>query len=86
MGCFMCRVIYAVVLIAGLSGAVLAQNNTDQTSGNKNKEHGIAGRQAPIGHRQPTKKTLPADVWQHEQALPFDNQKFDRALIICKGC
>jgi hypothetical protein len=77
-------VIYAIVVIAGLSGNALAQNNSDQTS--TNKKQGIVGRQAPIGHRQPTLRELPPDVLQREQALPPGNQKFDKTLTICKGC
>jgi hypothetical protein len=79
---FMYRVIYAVVLIAALSGEALAQNKTDQAPSSKN----VAERQAPVGHRQPTKKSLPPNVWQNEQEISSGNQKFDRTLIICRGC
>ena len=40
------------------------------------------GRQAPIGHRQPTARNLPADILQSEQrAVPSNG-----VPKICKGC
>ncbi len=77
-------VVYAVVILVGLSGGALAQNSNDQSPGKK----GTTGWQAPINHRQPTLKTLPPNVVrQEEQAPSASYEKFDnRMLDICKGC
>lgn len=80
-------VVCATAVMLGLSGSALAQNSTDQPPNNANSKQGTVGWQAPIGHRQPTLKTLPPDVLQQEQAAPSGYEKYDkRALEICKGC
>jgi hypothetical protein len=40
---------------------------------------------APVGHRQPRLKDLPADVLQHEQTLKPEN-KLGKDRTICRGC
>ena len=81
-GAFMRLVTYAAVLFVSLSGGALAQNSN---SGGTNT--GITKHEAPIGHRQPTLKTLPPNVLQQEQAPPPGYEKYDkRRLEICKGC
>jgi len=77
---------FAAILIVGLSGGALAQNSVDQPRGNTNTKQGTAGQQAPVGHRQPTLKTLPPDVLQHEQAPPPGYNAFGKTPNICKGC
>lgn len=42
----------------------------------------LTGRQAPIGHRQPTARDLPADVLQSEERATPSNG----VPKICKGC
>jgi hypothetical protein len=44
------------------------------------------GRPAPVGHRQPRAKDLPADVLQRQQTLTPSKKEFDKSLTICKGC
>lgn len=56
-------------MIAGIGG--FCQPNPSYT-----------GRQAPIGHRQPTARDLPADVLQSEERATPSND----VPKICKGC
>jgi hypothetical protein len=42
--------------------------------------------QAPVGHRQPTTKDLPADVLQNEQRATPSDKRGDKRSTICKGC
>ena len=44
------------------------------------------GRPAPVGHRQPRAKDLPADVLQRQQTLTPSKKELDKSLTICKGC
>ena len=44
----------------------------------------FTGRQAPVGHRQPRLKDLPADVLQREQTPK--PEKPDKHQTICRGC
>jgi hypothetical protein len=79
-------IICAVIVMTSLSGTALAQNNASQSPRDMGTATGITGRQAPVGHRQPTAKDLPADVLQNEQrAIPSD-KKEDKKSTICKGC
>jgi hypothetical protein len=59
-------VIYAVIVIASLPGSVLAQSNTNQPPAGTNVKQGITAPEAPVGHRQPKPKDLPANVLQNE--------------------
>ena len=80
-------IICALIVITGLSGSALAQKNTSQPPPPDMSTTQGPARQAPVGHRQPTTKDLPADVLQNEQkATPRDNKKEDKSLTICKGC
>ena len=80
-------VVCATAVMLGLSGSALAQNSTNQTPDSANTKQGTVGWQAPIGHRQPTLKTLPPDVLQQEQATPPGYERYDkRTMEICKGC
>ena len=81
-------IVCATAVMLGVSGSAFAQNSPDQPSNSANTKQGTVGWQAPIGHRQPTLKTLPPDVLQQEQAAPSSGyEKYDkRTLEICKGC
>ena len=79
-------VMCAAVVIVALWGGALAQSNTKQSPGDTNTEHGIAGRRAPVGHRQPTPKDLPPNVLEQERKLPPGYRQLDKVLTICKGC
>ena len=79
-------VIYAVIVIASLSGSALAQSNTNQSPGGTSTTTGMPERQAPVGHRQPTVKDLPPDVLQNEQKATPSDKKRDKSSTICKGC
>ena len=77
------------VVLSGFSAQALAQNNTSQSprdKGTATGTTGTTGRQAPVGHRQPTTKDLPADVLQNEQRAPPSDKKGDKGSTICKGC
>jgi hypothetical protein len=74
------------VVLSGFSAQALAQNNTSQSPRDKGTATGITGRQAPVGHRQPTTKDLPADVLQNEQRATPSDKKGDKRSTICKGC
>ena len=78
-------VIYTVILIASLPGSALAQNNTNQPPAGKNTKQGITGAEAPVGHRQPKQKDLPANVLQNE-TRPAADKALDKIINICKGC
>ena len=85
MGYAMRLVMISVVVIAGLSGSALAQNNIDQSPGDTTTT-GATKQEAPVGHRQPKPKDLPADVLQREETSPPNNKKLENTLIICRGC
>jgi hypothetical protein len=78
-------VMFAVVVIASLSGSATGQKNTDQSPVG-NTTTGTPERQAPVGHRQPKAKDLPADVLQNEQASTTSDKGRDKRLTICRGC
>jgi hypothetical protein len=69
------------VIIAGLLGGALAQNNN-----NGSANRGMTKHEAPIGHRQPTLKGLPPDVLQNEPKSAPGEREYDKRLTICKGC
>jgi hypothetical protein len=80
--------IYAVIVIACLSGSAFAQSNTNQSPavGTTSSTTGTTQRQAPVGHRQPKAKDLPDDVLQKEQGATASDKGRDKKLTICKGC
>jgi hypothetical protein len=87
MGCAMHPVIYAAFVIASLSGSALAQGNTNQPPrGTTSSTTGMTKQQAPVGHRQPKAKDLPANVLQNEQGAAATDKERDKRLTICKGC
>lgn len=79
-------IIYALIIIASLSGGALAQSNTSQSPRDMGTTEGTNARQAPVGHRQPTVKDLPPDVIQKEQRATSGDKKWDKSSTICKGC
>jgi hypothetical protein len=81
-----------VVFGAGVNSA-LAQDNSNPTatrsvSPNPNRGPTPETRlEAPIGHRQPTARDLPADVRKGEGARTQSEQELDDKLrSICRGC
>ena len=89
MGYAMRLVMFAVVVIAGLSGSALAQNDKDQSpvgSTTTATPERQAPVQAPVGHRQPKAKDLPADILQNEQRETTRDNGSDKRLTICRGC
>jgi hypothetical protein len=85
MGYAMRLVMFAVVVIASLSGSALAQSNTNQSPVGSTTT-GTPERQAPVGHRQPKAKDLPPDILRNEQRTTTGDKGWDKDLIICKGC
>jgi hypothetical protein len=79
-------VMFAVVVIAGLSGSALAQNNTDQSPVGTSTTTGAPERHAPVGHRQPKAKDLPTDILQNQQRETPRDEGWDKKLTICRGC
>ena len=79
-------IICAVVVMTSMSGPALAQSKTSQSPRDVGTTTGITGRQAPVGHRQPTTKDLPPDVLQNEQRATPSDKKADKKTTICKGC
>ena len=83
---FAMRLVCAVALILAWWGSALAQSNAGQPPGSKTGMEGTAQRrEAPVGHRQPASKDLPADVLQREREAPAQ-KKLDKGLTICRGC
>jgi len=41
---------------------------------------------APIGHRQPTAKSVPRSVQREENAVKQEDMEIDKDLNICRGC
>ena len=79
-------IICALIVISGLSGSALAQKNTSQPPPPDMSTTQGPARKAPVGHRQPTTKDLPADVLQNEQKATPQDKKKDKTPTICKGC
>ena len=79
-------IVCAVIVVTSVSGTAFAQSNTSQSPRDMGTTTGIAGRQAPVGHRQPTTKDLPPDVLQNEQKATPSDKKADKKTTICKGC
>jgi hypothetical protein len=95
------RVIAAVscaLVAAVLAGAAAAQNNPDpslgrpsggaQTTGQTDSPTGQvgSGRDAPVGHRQPRAKDLPAGSNESAPIRTPEDQDVDRKLRICRDC
>jgi len=80
-------ILCAVAFLLAWSSNILAQGGVGQPPNDKTSVGDAAqARQAPIGHRQPSTKDLPADVLQREQKLAPSEQRLDKNLTICKGC
>ena len=89
---------YALVAAAVLTGAAAAQNNPDpslgrssggaQTTGQTDSTAGQveSGREAPIGHRQPRARDLPAERNETAPIRSPEEQDVDRKLRICRDC
>ena len=79
-------IVCAVIVVTSVLGSAFAQSNTSQSPRDMGTTTGITGRQAPVGHRQPTTKDLPPDVLQNEQKATPSDKKADKRSTICKGC
>jgi hypothetical protein len=89
---------YALVAAAVLAGAAAAQNNPGpssgrssgggQTTGQSDNSTGQveSGREAPVGHRQPRAKDLPAGSNESAPIRSPEEQDVDRKLRICRDC
>lgn len=88
---------YALVAVAVLVGAAAAQNNPDpasrpsggaQTTGQSDNSAGQVqtGREAPVGHRQPRAKDVPAMPNEGAPIRTPEDQDVDRKLRICRDC
>jgi hypothetical protein len=88
---------YALVAVAALAGAAAAQNNPDpasrqsggaQTTGQTDSTAGQvgSGREAPVGHRQPRARDLPASPTGSAPIRSPEEQEVDRKLRICRDC
>jgi hypothetical protein len=86
---------YVLVAAAVLAGAAAAQNNPDpaarqsggaQTTGQTDSTAGQVGREAPVGHRQPRAKDVPAGPNASAPIRSPEEQEVDRKLRICRDC
>jgi hypothetical protein len=89
---------YALVATALLAGSAAAQNNPDlsvgrssggaQTSGQSDSTTGQvqSGREAPVGHRQPRARDLPAGPNEAAPIRSPEDVDVDRKLRICRDC
>jgi hypothetical protein len=89
---------YALVAAAVLAGAAAAQNNPDpsldrssggaQTRGQSDSTTGQvpSGREAPVGHRQPRARDLPAGPNEAAPIRSPEDVDVDRKLRICRDC
>ena len=89
---------YALVAVAVLAGAAVAQNNPPspsgrssggaQTNGQSDSTAGQveSGREAPVGHRQPRARDLPAGPNEAAPIRSPEEQEVDRKLRICRDC
>ena len=75
------RAMCVAVTVAVLLGGALAQNNN-----NGSTNTGVTKHEAPIGHRQPTLRSLPPDVLQNEPRPAPGEKEYDKKLIICRRC
>ena len=88
----------ALVAAAVLAGAAAAQNNPPSTSGRPSggpqtngQSDSTAGqaeglREAPVGHRQPRARDLPAGPNEAAPIISPEDQDVDRKLRICRDC
>jgi len=89
---------YAVLTALMMSSATVAQNNPKQpsqlasagaqTTGQADNSHGQANRvwEAPIGHRQPSARDVPARLQDNYGVRSLEDEAIDRELRICRGC
>jgi hypothetical protein len=88
---------YAVVAAVLVWNAALAQNNPDQppprssgsaqtTGQGDNWGRTDSGREAPIGHRQPRAKDVPARIEDNLGVRSPEDEAIDRKLRICRDC
>ena len=89
---------YALIAAAVLAGAAAAQNNPDpsvgrssggaQTTGQSDSTTGQvqSGREAPVGHRQPRARDLPAGPNEAAPIRSPEDVDVDRKLRICRDC
>jgi hypothetical protein len=86
---------YAVVAAVLVWNAALAQNNppppqsggSAQTTGQDDNWGRInTCREAPIGHRQPRTKDVPARIEDNLGVRSPEDQAIDRKLRICRDC
>ncbi len=88
---------YALVAAVLLGNAALAQNNPDQppprssgsaqtTGQDDNWGRTNSGKEAPIGHRQPRAKDVPARIEDNLGVRSPEEEAIDRKLRICRDC
>jgi hypothetical protein len=88
---------YALVAAVLVWNAAVAQNNPDrsssqssgsaQTTGQDNNwGRTSSGREAPIGHRQPRAKDVPARLEDNLGVRSPEDEAIDRELRICRDC
>lgn len=76
--------LFSALLFIAVSNWSLAETDTKANSNGKTANP--IGHKAPIGHLQPTQKSLPPEVLRREQNGNIRERQFDRKIHICKGC
>jgi hypothetical protein len=79
--------IAAVAAAAAISSSALAQNSVKDLAPLRAEAPHTTGQasKAPIGHRQPRVKDVPADLEENLQPS-LEDRKLDERLNICRGC
>ena len=78
------------IIIAMTAGSSALAQKSDQSKGigkdTQIERQAIEGKEAPIGHRQPTTKDVPPDIAQGTIGRTPADKALDQKLKICRGC
>jgi hypothetical protein len=83
------RAIISAVLLSLLAGAAVAQNAVDTVRPQSQPPDRGVRQEAPVGHRQPTERSLPPGVRKNEDTVGEGRgveDPFGPLPNICRGC
>ena len=82
--------IMSIIIAMTAGSSAFAQQKSDQSKGlagsNQIEGQPTEGKQAPIGHRQPTAKDVSPDVVEGTITRTPADKALDQKLKICRGC